>query len=823
MLLSESFPKRASFSVTPGMYGFPDLVNYSHFVPKDPATLVMKEGSLFRAFLYYTPDLDFAAEAVRAELALTLKRALHDLQDGWMIHVHLLRSTQKGYPLTGKFLSATAQFLDGCREEYFEKAGNHFHSVVAISFTYHPPSPEQQWGRVLLSSKQETVDREFAYRQFVKGTEDFANLFQGQMHLRPLVGADLMSFLHWCVTGRQRRFYFPRSGVHVDTHVAGVDVVGGLSPQVDGRYMIPLTFLDYPPQGMPHLLRAFHDLPMEYMLSFRFIALSNATAVAELEEARNHWKGAVRGLASYLTERFVGEREEHDSNKYAQEMANEVDALIARIQSGEEDAGFFTGTIVVWGDEKNAAKEKADYIQALLQKMSFRGNIETVNAMEAIIGSFPGHGDQNVRRPLLTTSNVACMVPLTAKWRGQANNPNPLLPEGSSALAYVRSGSTAVFLNLHNGQLGHTLMVGPSRAGKSTLLSFLCQSALRYPNAQVFCFDRKRSLMPITLACNGAYYDLGNDEAVLAPLMAIQTEQGTTWALDWVEMVCAVNGYTVPREKRPEILQAFDLMRGMQKFSLFNFSMLIQDEAIRQVMKSYTQGGVRQGIVSADTDRVADAQFITFEVDDVMDKGVKSSQPALSAAIYGIERRFRAGKPTFIAIDEGGLILLNALMGDKIIEWLRSIARYNAYVCFVTQDLTDFLNLPQATLILNSCRSKIYLPNSEAETDYNMELYLRMGLSKEEIHVLAQATIREEYLLKTAEGTMKFRTDFSPAELAFYGVPTPQLERVKGLYQQHGEIWPGKWLAEKGLGTAAFNWNQLANEIVLKNEVGHVA
>lgn len=823
MLLSESFPPRASFSVTPGMYGFPDLVNYSHFVPQDPATLIMKDRSVFRAFLYYTPDLDFASESVRAELAVTLKQALHGLQDGWMVNIHLLRSAQQGYPLTGEFCSASARFLDGCRKEYFERAGNHFHSIVAISFTYQPPSPEQQWGRALLASKQTPVDHTFVYQQFVKGTEGFVNLFQGRMRFHPLVGADLMSFLHWCITGRQRRFYFPRHGNNIDAHVAGVDVTGGLSPQVDGRYVIPISFLDYPEQGMPHLLRAFHDLPMEYLLSLRFIALSTATAVAELTEARDHWKGAVRGITSYFTERFVGERNEHDENKYAKQMADDIDALIANVQSGEENAGFFTGTILIRDEEKQRAKEHADYIQALLQQLSFRGNIETANAMEAIIGSFPGHGDQNVRRPILSTSNVACMVPLTAKWRGSARNPNPLLPEGSPALAYAKSGSTAVFLNLHHGQLGHTLMVGPTRAGKSTLLSFLCASALRYPNAQVFCFDRKRSLMPITLACNGAYYDLGNDEAVLAPLMAIRTEKGLVWALEWIEMVCAVNGYAVPREKRPEILQAFTLMRGMDKFSLFNFMMLIQDDAIRQIMQSYVQGGVRYGIVSADTDRIASAQYITFEVDDVMNAGVKSAQPALSAAIYAIESRLHAGRLTFIAIDEGGLMILNALMGDKILEWLRSIARYNAYVCFVTQDLTDFLNLPQATLILNSCQSKIYLPNSEAETDYNKELYLRMGLSTEEIHVVANATIREEYLVKTADGTMKFRTDFSPAELAFYGVPTPQLETIKALAQQHGERWPGKWLAERGLGQAAFTWNELAQEYLLLNEVQHVA
>ena len=57
--------------------------------------------------------------------------------------------------------------------------------------------------------------------------------------------------------------------------------------------------------------------------------------------------------------------------------------------------------------------------------MGFDPRNETINAVEAWLGSLPGHGWYDVRRPLVNTQNLADILPLTSIWAGLATNPCP--------------------------------------------------------------------------------------------------------------------------------------------------------------------------------------------------------------------------------------------------------------------------------------------------------------------------------------------------------------------------------------------------------------
>jgi hypothetical protein len=87
---------------------------------------------------------------------------------------------------------------------------------------------------------------------------------------------------------------------------------------------------------------------------------------------------------------------------------------------------------------------------------------ETLNAVEAWLGSLPGNPYANVRPPIVHTLNLAHMMPVSAVWAGpemnrHLNAPPPMMTE---------SGSTPFRLDLHGGGVGHTPVVGPTRAGK---------------------------------------------------------------------------------------------------------------------------------------------------------------------------------------------------------------------------------------------------------------------------------------------------------------------------------------------------------------------
>lgn len=119
-----------------------------------------------------------------------------------------------------------------------------------------------------------------------------------------------------------------------------------------------------------------------------------------------------------------------------------------------------------------------------VQNLGFSCRIEDINAVEAWRGSLPGDAYCNVRRVLLHTLNLADMLPITSVWAGLRENPSALMPKNSPALLYAAtSGATPFRFNLHVSDLGHTLIVGPPGAGKSTAVGLIAAQWFRYPSA----------------------------------------------------------------------------------------------------------------------------------------------------------------------------------------------------------------------------------------------------------------------------------------------------------------------------------------------------
>lgn len=166
-------------------------------------------------------------------------------------------------------------------------------------------------------------------------------------------------------------------------------------------------------------------------------------------------------------------------------------------------------------------------IAAEIRKLGFATRVETVNAMEAWLGSLPGHVIPNVRRPLVHSLAVADMAPLSIAWPGLPENPCPFYEEGSPPLLQgATSGATPFRLNLHVGDLGHTLVFGPTGAGKSVLLSTIAAQFRRYRGATITAFDKGNSMLPLVLASGGKHYDLSPDNEQspkLCPLQHLDT------------------------------------------------------------------------------------------------------------------------------------------------------------------------------------------------------------------------------------------------------------------------------------------------------------
>ena len=106
-------------------------------------------------------------------------------------------------------------------------------------------------------------------------------------------------------------------------------------------------------------------------------------------------------------------------------------------------------------------------------------------------------------------------------------------------------------------------------------------------------------------------------------------------------------------------------------------------------------------------------------------------------------------------------------MKNKIEEWLRVLRKKNASVVFATQNLDEISKTDISSVLINQCKTKIYLANENVWND--KELYIKMGLNLSEMEKLEYATPKKEYLYKSERGSNLINFDLSKLELAYLG------------------------------------------------------
>jgi type IV secretion system protein VirB4 len=110
-------------------------------------------------------------------------------------------------------------------------------------------------------------------------------------------------------------------------------------------------------------------------------------------------------------------------------------------------------------------------------------------------------------------------------------------------------------------------------------------------------------------------------------------------------------------------------------------------------------------------------------------------------------------------------------------------------------------------LILESCPTKILLPNPEAESEHVRQLYQGIGLNGRQIQLLAMAVPKRHYYYSSPLGRRLISLGLGPVALSFVGMAGREaLAKARELMAAHGEAWPAAWLRHRGLPEAAAAW-----------------
>jgi len=396
------------------------------------------------------------------------------------------------------------------------------------------------------------------------------------------------------------------------------------------------------------------------------------------------------------------------------------------------------------------------------------------------------------------------MMPLSAVWAGPEGNAHL----GGAPLLYATTeGHTPFRLVTHQGDVGHTLVVGPTGAGKSVLLNLLSMQFKRYPNAQVFTFDKGASSRAMIEALDGDFYALGETESglVFQPLRRIDELNEMGWASEWIAGLLISKGVDVTAEIENTVWTALQSLASApeEQRTLTGLSALIQDSDLRLALKPFTLEGAYGHILDGNNDTLRDNAVQAFEMEELMHSKALVA-PVLTYLFHKLEARFD-GRPTFLILDEAWVFLDDPMFADRIREWLKVLRKKNVSVIFATQSLADIASSPIAPAIIESCLSRIFLPNNRAMEPQQKEAYDRFGLNKRQVQIIASATPKRDYYFQSHGGNRLFDLQLGPVALAFCAAGSDKDHADLGhvLDANGPDSFAENWLRFKGLGWAA--------------------
>lgn len=737
-----------------------------------PGIVLNKDGSFQRTARFRGPDLDSSTESELVAVTARLNNALRRLGSGWALFVEADRRPAAPYP-AATFPDAVSWLVDEERRAAFDAEGELFESAYHLTFVYLPaPESRARAGRMMLDAPERpAVDWREQLSGFVEATDRLASLLDGFLpELDWASDAETLTYLGGTIACRRHAIAVPETPVYLDALLAAEPLTGGLEPMLGASHLRVLTVRGFPASTWPGLLDDLNRLGFPYRWTTRFLCLDKADAEKELGRLRRQWFAKRKGILTLLRE-TIYQQESPLVDSDAANKAVDADDALQTLGSDQVAFGFVTATIVVWDEDAHVADERLKAAERVVQGRGFVTVPETLNAIEAWLSSIPGQVYANVRQPIVSTLNLAHLMPLSAVWAGPATNAHL----GGPPLLVTRTEGTTPFrLSTHVGDVGHTLVAGPTGAGKSVFLALLVLQFRKYPDAQIYFFDRDRSIRATMLGLGGRFNDLGLEGGLtFQPLRDVDDLATRAWAAEWVAALLAHEGVEVSPDVKDAVWSALGSLASapVEERTLSGLGTLLQSNRLRQALQPYTLDGPFGRLLDADREEFGLSDLQAFEMADLL-HAKSVVLPVLTYLFHRLEERFD-GRPTLLVLDEAWVFLDEPVFASRIREWLKTLRKKNVSVVFATQSLSDTQRSTIAPAIVESCPTRILLPSPQAIEPQLRPIYEGFGLNARQIEMIARATPKRDYYVQSRAGNRLFDLGLGPVALAFVAASTP--------------------------------------------------
>ena len=402
---------------------------------------------------------------------------------------------------------------------------------------------------------------------------------------------------------------------------------------------------------------------------------------------------------------------------------SQADALIDAgddLMSNRFVLGDHHFTLAVYANSLSSLRDHMSVARAALADTGMVAAREGAALEAAYWSQLVGNFAWRARPAPITSLNFAAFAPFHTFPAGSAS-----ANHWGDAIALLKTNARSpYFFNFHKGDLGHTLIIGPSGGGKTVLLNFLMAEAEKTGARQIF-IDKDRGAQIFVQASGGTYLALHNGVATgFAPLKALANRaEDRTFLSSFVRQLVRADGkpISVQEERLIEdgIAAVMKLDAADRSLSALRSMLGMKDASgVGARLEKWTSEGELGWVFDNPADSMTlDARFIGFDMTDFLDNA-DIRTPVMLYLFHRIDRLL-TGERMIICIDEFWKALGDDAFRRFAQDGLKTYRKRNAVLVFATQSPADALKSDISHSILEQVATKIMLPNPfGARADY---------------------------------------------------------------------------------------------------------
>lgn len=484
----------------------------------------------------------------------------------------------------------------------------------------------------------------------------------------------------------------------------------------------------------------------------------------------------------------------------AMEMKNEV-------KQHRAVCGWLTTTVMVYGDSPQDLAISCESVERSLEQCGLLFVREREGALSAFCTGIPGQMTEPVRWHFVEASNFTDVSPLITFASGDPYH--PFFSEGHeerlppNAIFRTRY-STPFYFNYHVGQLGHTLLIGPSRNGKTVLQMFLESQFLKYPNSRIFNIDKDYSLQPQTLLLGGEYIDLepGKSKVRMNPVSLATDDLGRAWLVGWLDRLLSSRGTRPTDQEVNEVANAVKRIANVPGARLSSLMSQLP-ENLRARLAPWCEGGPWGQYFDNSEDNFNFSRVMSTEVGGLINAGLSDVVNAFTEyAFYRIERFLADRKieeigPTMVYFEEAGFLLDDEVFASKARDYLMTLAKKRAFLVMTAQSPEPFINHPKlGAAVRDNVATIIFMPNKQATGDLGLKYKQAFGVNDNHLEIIAGVAPRKEYcVFQPQTGLFRVvRAEFPPEAVNVLRSDAPARALFNKVYDREDPTWKKRYL-----------------------------